>query len=253
MQNWKKGSVRMNTALCIRSKEIRFYKAHAHGEMWEIILQLTGKAQIAVSGEERTFSEGDVLVLPPGTRHEAHPGAVFTDIYVQARNMDFSDILFVHDYDGSVRQLLFLLERIMAQREANYAAIADALTEAVCQYVRKYAEMEFRYGFAVQFKNCLYEHLSDPDFSISAEIRRLGYNEDYFRRCFREETGQTPLAYLTALKMETAQKLLRQKMFQSVEAVARQCGYSDSFYFSKIFKKHAGLSPREYRRLYGDV
>ena len=47
-------------------------------------------------------------------------------------------------------------------------------------------------------------------------------------------------------QMELAQKLLAQKELP-VKEIAGRCGYSDQFYFSRIFKKQTGLSPKEYR------
>ena len=59
-------------------------------------------------------------------------------------------------------------------------------------------------------------------------------------------TGKTLVELITDLRMELAQKLLAQKELP-VKEIAGRCGYSDQFYFSRIFKKQTGLSPKEYR------
>ena len=61
------------------------------------------------------------------------------------------------------------------------------------------------------------------------------------------ETGLSFSEYVTAKRMEDAKKLLCQENL-SVEEVAEQVGYHDYFYFTKAFKKYAGVSPSVYRK-----
>ena len=104
------------------------------------------------------------------------------------------------------------------------------------------------YEDAVQkIKNIVYENISNPEFSISETLKNTGYNIDYARRCFFRETGFTPKEYLLNLRLSYAKKLLLQDNFISVEWVAFTCGFNDAFYFSALFKKRFGLSPRTYR------
>ena len=63
----------------------------------------------------------------------------------------------------------------------------------------------------------------------------------------RRETGLSFSEYVTAKRMEDAKKLLCQETL-SVEEVAEQVGYHDYFYFTKAFKKYAGVSPSVYRK-----
>ena len=57
-----------------------------------------------------------------------------------------------------------------------------------------------------------------------------------------------PLEYLTRLRINQAKTLLVQDNFVSIEDVARNCGFNDSFYFSTCFKKHMGISPLRFRK-----
>ena len=141
-----------------------------------------------------------------------------------------------------------MLNKVMTEKENNYEAIAHSITNAICEYIKKYQKTDFKYDFTVNFKNTLYDNISNPDFNISDEIKKLGYTYDYFRRCFKEDFNKTPLEYLTELRIELAKKLLKQTAFQGVENVALQCGFKDIFYFSKAFKKHTGVSPNAYRK-----
>jgi AraC-like DNA-binding protein len=96
-------------------------------------------------------------------------------------------------------------------------------------------------------KRTLYENLSNADFDLAKAISKTGYSDDHFRRRFFEETGKTPLQYLTDLRITHAKQLLLSKESFSVSTVALGCGFADSFYFSTCFKKHVGCSPRAYQ------
>ena len=70
---------------------------------------------------------------------------------------------------------------------------------------------------------------------------------NYFHRVFSKKFGMTPLSYMIMRRMEYAQGLLG-SVPMSIKEVARTCGYDNEFYFSRIFKKHLGTSPSEFRR-----
>lgn len=65
---------------------------------------------------------------------------------------------------------------------------------------------------------------------------------------FKKHFKTSPVAYLIRQRMHQAVHYLQDKNLK-ISAVARQVGYSDLFYFSKLFKKHYGASPRLLRRL----
>ncbi len=71
--------------------------------------------------------------------------------------------------------------------------------------------------------------------------RAMNLNRRYLSRIFKERTGKTIQEYLIEIRMEEAKRCLLRGF--SVEESANLCGYEDSFNFSKIFKKHVGISP----------
>ena len=71
------------------------------------------------------------------------------------------------------------------------------------------------------------------------------YNADYFRRAFRDKIGMTPQKFRDLKRMEFAADRLGQGM--TVKAVAAELGYSDAYFFSRMFKRHMGASPSQYR------
>ena len=69
----------------------------------------------------------------------------------------------------------------------------------------------------------------------------------YISRIFKSETGDTPINYLISLRMEKARALLLEKQNYSIQEIAQCVGYDDAYHFSKLFKKHYGNSPSQYR------
>jgi AraC-like DNA-binding protein len=82
--------------------------------------------------------------------------------------------------------------------------------------------------------------------SLAALARHAGMSISRFSCLFRESLGTSPLEYVAATRMREARKLLRTPG-QSIAEVAYAVGFQDSNYFSRSFKQHHGMSPREFR------
>jgi len=80
------------------------------------------------------------------------------------------------------------------------------------------------------------------------DLSHIGaFTTKYLSRRFKELYGQTPIYFRDSLRIESACELLRGTHY-SVGEIAVKCGFTDIYYFSKIFKKRTGKSPGEYRR-----
>ncbi len=92
----------------------------------------------------------------------------------------------------------------------------------------------------------LNRHYADP---LSGDLlaQQFHYHFDYLNRQFRKWTGKTIFAYLNGIRTERARQLLETN-FYTVEEVARQTGFHDIYYFSKVFKKQTGMTPGQVRR-----
>ena len=71
--------------------------------------------------------------------------------------------------------------------------------------------------------------------------RQMNLDRRHLSRLFRRETGRSLQAFLISVRMEEADRYLRQGI--PVGETARLCGYADVFNFSKMFKKTYGVSP----------
>lgn len=97
-----------------------------------------------------------------------------------------------------------------------------------------------------RFKALVAERYQDPLFSLDAACDALGVSASYISLLLKRHLGTNFTAYLTAARMEKAKDLLRFSDSLILE-IAEKCGYRDVYYFSHIFKKYAGESPKKYR------
>lgn len=90
------------------------------------------------------------------------------------------------------------------------------------------------------------------DREVSAEYlaERIGMGARSFVRRFKRATGHAPGAYMQLLKIASARDML-EKDNASVAVVSSRVGYSDLAFFRRLFKRHTGLTPSEYRDRFG--
>ncbi len=83
---------------------------------------------------------------------------------------------------------------------------------------------------------------------ISELAKRLEVSQEYLTRCFFRYTGVTPGRYLNQVRIENAKLLLRRKK-HTVQFVSDACGFANANYFARVFRKYAGVNPRDYVRM----
>lgn len=95
-------------------------------------------------------------------------------------------------------------------------------------------------------------HFSDSALSLDQVAAHINLSPNYLSAAFSRRMGTTFSAYVTEKRMEKARELLRQRELRSGE-IALAVGYSDPHYFSYIFKKTQGCTPREFRSGRADI
>lgn len=90
---------------------------------------------------------------------------------------------------------------------------------------------------------------TDPagDLSLNSLAKTQGLNASYLSSLFRRETGETVTGHINRKRMQLAMRLLSSTRLQ-IQTIAQHCGIPDVNYFSKLFKKITGKSPKEYRQ-----
>jgi AraC-like DNA-binding protein len=92
----------------------------------------------------------------------------------------------------------------------------------------------------------LHENFAQP-ISRKQLARAAGVSERHLNRCFMQETGTTPLTYLNRYRIQQAKKLLAEGQLSVIEVMG-QAGFSESSYFTRLFRREVGVSPSSYRK-----
>ncbi len=120
---------------------------------------------------------------------------------------------------GLLLRLLALHGKSAEEEESGYA-------KKVCELIRKRYREPLRAG------------------ELAAEV---GLSPKYLSRVFRRETGKTLPSCLTQVRLDAARLLLTHTDW-SIDKIAREVGYGDPLYFSKVFARQYGLSPGRWRK-----
>jgi two-component system response regulator YesN len=115
-----------------------------------------------------------------------------------------------------------LMNNIVSDRQSAYKSLVDKAKE--------YTRMNYQ----------------ESDISINKVCQHLHISAGYFSGIFKKETKMTFVGYLMQIRMEAAKELLRTTDLRTLD-IAERVGYSEPNYFSFSFRKHVGVSPKEYR------
>lgn len=85
------------------------------------------------------------------------------------------------------------------------------------------------------------------DITLTDLARKYGISTSHLSGLIKEELRMSFSEYIAARRVQKAKELLAEERI-SIEEIAAQVGYSDYFYFTKVFKKNAGISPSKYRK-----
>ena len=91
------------------------------------------------------------------------------------------------------------------------------------------------------------EHYTDKDLSSEYLEQEFHISHSALFKLIKSQTGKSLNEYITMLRMKHATRLLLSNPEITFHEVALECGYSDQYYFSRVFKKNTGYSPRDYR------
>ena len=152
-------------------------------------------------------------------------------------------------YDGvTVATLLFAGEKEKgAALSLPLGYMLERLYEEVRQAAVESSENDV-YKKALHFIRANYTE----GITVADVARHTGYSESYFGYAFKKKYKMSVSRYIRELQLAKAKDLLVDTAF-AISAVASYVGFDDSNYFTAIFKKHFGISPKEFRKKYGRV
>ena len=226
--------------------------AHAHAAL-EIAYHRRGLGTtVFADGRSTPFAEHSVEIYPAGLCHRQDMTKPGVDHFVHleappavAEAVPYLSIPTVEDpaLRGEMVELTAHrdaadpLERLA--RDHRITAVALRLL-ALAMRVRP-ASMAAAERHARAARRCIEERFADLE-GVTAIAAQLGLSEDRLRHAFAETFGHGLLEALTTVRLEHARVLLRGSRLP-VAVVGRQCGFRDPAYFSRIYRRWAGIPP----------
>ncbi|ADU28756.1 response regulator [Evansella cellulosilytica] len=159
-----------------------------------------------------------------------------------------------------ILELLWIVSRLMNEMgvetvspfysfQANdYRQLRSETNELLQQmrqlYTKHYDQLELDSIFLM--KRYILEH-SHEDISLDKLAKKVGLSPIYMSKLFKEKLGVNYIDFLTECRIEKAKQLLK-RPDKSIKEITFDVGYHEPNYFSKVFKKMCGVSPKEYRK-----
>ena len=254
---------------------------HGHDAYLELVIVLAGTAVHVVDGEQYPIERGDVFVIGEETEHGYDTPKDFRICNIMFRRR-FLDLTMLDIAGTPGYQALFVLEpqrsrdtgftshlRLLPADQMKIGEMLGHLHDEYHGHVPGWQTMvraEF-YRLVVTLSR-LYNtnHIGSnagivklapalahieahfrEELTISELAGLAHYSDRQFLRLFKEATGCLPLQYITHLRLQAASLLLKDTDL-TVTEIAGRCGYTDSGYFSKLFQREYGVSPKAYRK-----
>ena len=155
--------------------------------------------------------------------------------------------LFNDDSQIRLEDSLTLVNRILDECR-SYADLEDALVDLCETYMSAQADKpNSSMDLAKKIRNFLAENLYGS-LTMQDIAEKFSFSPSYVSRLMKMYYHNSPMDYYNKLKMEEAQRLLSTHTELKVKDVSELLGYSDQYYFSKIFKAQYGISPAAYKK-----
>ena len=147
------------------------------------------------------------------------------DVYdlSQIINIGFLGVETLEDIEKQLMDNIAKLIEIIKEYNLNQS---DNIVQRACEYVLNHI---------------------DEDIKLTSIANNLNISKNYLCSIFKQQTGENFLEYTTKAKMERAKVLLKRYDYKVYE-VSDMLGYKENAYFSKLFKKHTGYTPAEYKK-----
>lgn len=134
------------------------------------------------------------------------------------------------------------IEKICSVRES--LQLQEEMIRDYCLLVKNHSLS--RYSYYVGKTITLVHYDLTADLSLRAVAGQLNVNSSYLSTLFHREMGCTLTEYVNLQRLQRAARLLRDGA-KRIQDIAAECGFQDSTYFIRQFKKCYGLTPNQYR------
>ncbi len=252
------------------------------GPMASIILVFSGSGRLMHKKNRESLLTGSILSIPPAIPCQVEAGpdlhwallqfdpkAIGIGKWTIARTREFAAMFpaLAHGKTSgrnSVRSLRLIpkhfagaaalvgeIERELAEKRPGWRDLAAGHFQHLVILLSRHAGSEMTISADACSRVAKSIRLIESNYSERICLRELantcGLSERTFYRVFHQATGQTPLSYLKNFRIERASEHLRTSE-NSVTEIAFECGFDDSNFFAREFRKASGYTPTDYRR-----
>ena len=222
---------------------------HAH-ETWELIYCTSGHGTLIFRDRELHYRADTIAIIPPNTPHCNVDSDGFTNIHMNLSDcvLTFREPVVLPAEPREVLHGLFTASFYYYSRsEAERSMLLPLYGQLIISTLSLLQPEHLHSELVQRIENQILHNYPDPDFNLNAYLQTLPFSFAYLKRMFKQEVGLTPLQFLTEKRLENAAgNLSAFSEGVSISEIARMSGFNEPLYFSRLFKKKYGVSPRNY-------
>lgn len=221
----------------------------------EIIIEMEKEVICAV--------EGDMVLIPAGTKHNYHLSSLgrakkywlHIDLLVDGKN--FFNYYYlpykIHVGKNDYLEGLFInvLKSLTSTNLYENLFCSSQLLSILSFYSERgeYLEKSVTYDEIDNTISYIKDNYTNT-FSLLDLAKIAKLSPSYFVRKFKNRTGYSPMAYVNLLKIDKAKTMIEQSN-EPINSILEKLGFFDSAHFSKLFKNSTGYSPSQFRKVNG--
>ncbi len=247
----------------IKSVGESMHSHHYHDNRFEIYYMVSGNCSYFVDDKVHEVVQGDVVLIPEGVIHKTnYDGKEHTRILIECSGgyigdsirERLSDIGYHYRNSKASRGIYSILKQI----EAEYNSPDEYTNEALRAYIQLLFTMILRNPNSIvesKSKNAMVESVVSyikefyqSDITLSALAKMNFISSEHLSRTFKRHTGFGFNEFLTLVRLQHAENLLKLRHGKSISEIAYSCGFNDSNYFSDKFRRAYGVSPLRYAK-----
>lgn len=230
--------------------------------LYRIYYVCSGAGLLHTAGRCDPLTEGDVFLTFPGKPFCIESIGQFKYLYIGFLGARGNQIM--ERIQISRRSFLFHgcqeLFPVWKQGLQTKDSLMDLISESVLLYTFAYLGNRLLNeskqdvvgsDTVLNIKKYIDDHFTEAELSLDDLSSYLQYNKKYISYIFKKTMGIGVIAYLNQIRIQHACTLIRQGL-TDVGDIAAQCGYTDSQYFSRLFRERIGMPPGKYIRSLND-
>lgn len=236
--------------ITITPDNLKEYPFHKH-ETSEIVCYFQGEGIMETEQGNVPFQKGTLLILPPNITHRSKSENGFKNICVHIADTVLLNkkVLVGQDNETEDAQTLAkMLARAFMDKLSGKDGLLTYLYNAYRELVLTLIDGN-NLDKADLVRAEIVANCNNAEYNVSSALKGKGISADHLRVIFKKKYGSTPIQYLIRLRLSFACNMFEvygEKI--KINEVAYASGYNDELYFSRVFKKNVGKTPKEYQR-----